>query len=301
MLDYDALLSDNKLFNTNFKESKKGRGNLPTAIISSKNTDLISLSSNGEIAVVVSSRDPNIKYIDNVDDNDTLYYPMIQLSLKIFDTALELNKSDYPADLTLIYEEKKEDHKLKIYLSSYLTPEKNRVNKIRAEFLIPVTPEQFAKFLADLPEQRKIDEATQEKFGPYAKINEGKEPSFTILYLSYKKQMIASARDLVYIKTCKMIDEETYADASISVEHPELPPIENYVRCENKGGGHYVKLLSGKAEGKPVSLVKMCSEADFKANVPEFMAKTFAISSLKGHIEKSIKRMKELYPHVQQP
>ena len=210
---------------------------------------------------------------------------------------MENNSTDIPANFELIYEEKKEDHKLKVYLSSYVTPEKNRVNKVRAEWYVPVTPEQFINYMSDVKEQWKVDDGTMEKFYPVTIMNKTNEENYIIFYLSYKKQMIASARDMIYIKHSKKVDEDTYADCSTSIEHPDYPEKQNYVRCEFKAGGHLVKLVSGKEDGKPVSFVRMCSESDFKTNVPVFMAKSFTQASLKGYIERCIKNLKVLYPY----
>jgi len=143
---------------------------------------------------------------------------------------------------------------------------------VRAEWYVPVTPEQFISYMNDIKEQWKIDDGSMEKFYPAVVMNKTEDECYTILYLSYKKQMIASARDVIYLKYSKKIDEDTYADCSTSVLHPEYPDKKNYVRCEFKAGGHLVKLVSGKEDGKPLSLVRMCSETDFKTNVPAFMA-----------------------------
>mmetsp|Transcript_70325 Transcript_70325/g.81962 ORF Transcript_70325/g.81962 Transcript_70325/m.81962 type:complete len:114 (-) Transcript_70325:200-541(-) len=107
-----------------------------------------------------------------------------------------------------------------------------------------------------------------------------------------KKQMIASARDIVYVKAVKKIAPDTFADASVSINYPDIPPRENYVRCEFIASGHIIKLVSERDSSEPLSLVKMYSESDFKVNVPLFMAKTFASSSIKKHIEGYIKRIK---------
>ncbi len=46
---------------------------------------------------------------------------------------------DY-SDYELIFEEKKLPNKLRLYLKSYMTPEKYRVNIIRSEWIAPSTP-----------------------------------------------------------------------------------------------------------------------------------------------------------------
>ena len=51
---------------------------------------------------------------------------------------------DY-SDYELIYEEKKLPDKLKLYLKSYMTPEKYRVNIIRSEWIAPSSPSLFIK------------------------------------------------------------------------------------------------------------------------------------------------------------
>ena len=46
-------------------------------------------------------------------------------------------------DYELILEEKYLPHSLKLYLKSYMTPEKYRVNIIRSEWIAPCTPRLF--------------------------------------------------------------------------------------------------------------------------------------------------------------
>lgn len=208
---------------------------------------------------------------------------------------IEKNSEDYTG-YDKLYEESKEPHKLKIYFSSYMTPEKNRANKIRCEWYVPVTPEQFIKFMSNSAEQWKIDDGSMERFMTAASSSEKDGQSFMLYYLSYKKRLMVSARDLVYIKQFKKIDQETWADASISVEDSQFPPMKGFIRCENLGGGHYVKLINATEGNQPTSLVKMYSETDFKANVPAFMAKSLTQESMKGFIERSLKRLKILYP-----
>lgn len=244
-----------------------------------------------------NSQDPKPLILQSVDESDELHHKFIQQSHDALAKVLETNNSEYSEDYEKIYEEKKEDHKLKIYLSSYMTPEKNRVNKVRAEWYVPVTPEQFIGFMNNVEEQWKVDDGTMEKFYPVSIMNAEEESGYVVYYLSYKKQMVASARDMIYIKHYKKLDDDTYADASVSVEHPDFPEVKNYVRCEFKAGGNIIKLVSGKEDGKPVSFIRMSSESDFKTNVPLFMAKSFTNSSLKGYIERCIKSLKTLHPH----
>lgn len=226
--------------------------------------------------------------------NSAIKPDLIEQSEKVFQKTIEKNNEDY-IGFDKIYEESKDIHKLKIYFSSYITPEKNRANKVRCEWYVPVTPEQFIKFMSNTAEQWKVDDGSMEQFMSLA-TDEKDDQSFMLYYLSYKKRLMVSARDLVYIKQFKKIDNETWADASISMQDSQFPANKGFVRCENLGGGHYVKLISGTEENNPISLVKMYSETDFKANVPAFMAKSLTQESMKGFIERSIKRLKVLYP-----
>ena len=241
-------------------------------------------------------RTSEVKFLRNTPKNDELYRPMILKSQEALAKVAEINSSDYSKDFEKIYEEKEEEHKLKIYLSSYTTPEKHRVNKVRAEFYVPVTPAQFLKFMGDVSEQWAIDDGTLENLYPIAVLNDESEQSHIVYYLSHKKQMIASARDFVYIRTVKKLDEDTYADSSVSVDYPGFPATNDRTRCELKAEGHLVKLVSGKDGEKPLSLVRMCSESDFKITMPLFMAKKLTQASVQSSVERCIQRLKELYP-----
>src|SRR5687768_8503237 len=100
---------------------------------------------------------PKPAVLNSVKECDDLFKSYLIQSEEALVKGLEINNSEYPADYEMIYEEKKEEHKLKIYLSSYISPEKNRVNKVRAEWYVPATPEQFVNFMNNVQEQWKID------------------------------------------------------------------------------------------------------------------------------------------------
>ena len=235
-------------------------------------------------------------FIEAIDTDDELHNGLKSKGEEAF-TRIHAQSTLQHKGYERIYNAKKADHKLQIHFSSYTTPEKNKVNKVICEYYVPATPRQFIEFLNNVDEQWKLDDGNMEKFYPRVIMEQTNSKGFILYYLAYKKMLIASARDLVYLKHYKQIEEDVWADASVSVEYPDLLPNKGKVRCEMKGSGHMVKLVSGKEDRKPVSFVRMYSESDFKTNVPGFMAKSFTQSSMKSYVEKTVHRLEVLYPY----
>ena len=239
----------------------------------------------------------NIKVLKNVDKTDSFHLGFILESQIALAKSKLLNSGPIPNDYDQIYEEVDAEHKLKIFLQSYISPEKTRVNRIMAEWYVPVTPEQFAKFMNNTSEQLKVGEDAIESIKPVLVMNETDEQVFVLYYISYKKTAFGGASDLLFMRHSTKIDATHYADSLVSVKHPDYPVTNNHIRCEYKFGGHLVKLVSGKENGKPISYVRMCLELDFKINLPAHLARSYSQSSLKEYVERSIKRLKILHPY----
>ena len=189
----------------------------------------------------------------------------------------------------LLYQDKKNDHKLKIYMKSYITEERNRVNIFRSDFYVPCSAEFFVKFQNNVEEQTKLDDLLQEFYAI-----ESPAENINLLYLSYKKTMVSSPRDFVYLKYFKPVQDEqgkVWIDVSKSVLDERYPPKKNYIRAETICSGHYVQNVKERAN---YCFVRSRSEVDFKVNVPLFLVKSFSVGELRKYFERSIKRIVEL-------
>ena len=190
-----------------------------------------------------------------------------------------------------LYEEKKKSHRLKVFLHSYVNSEKNRVNVFRSEFLVPCSPEFFLKFQNNIEEQKKLD-AYHEEY----KFLETLNASTNVVYLSYKKNILFSKRDFVYLKHFTKIksesdEKEVWVDASDSVsdEGKFGGPRPNVVRGTNNISGYVVEKVNDN-----LSFVRTRSEVNFKASVPLLITKTFSASETKKYIDLVVSRIEIL-------
>jgi hypothetical protein len=209
---------------------------------------------------------------------------------ELLDNIYELNTAPLKK-YELIYEEKTQEHKMKIYCTNYTTNEKNKVNIFRTEFFVPCHPDFFLNFMNNIAEQTKMDLLLDKYY-----IAEGFSPSTNVIYLSYKKTIISSARDFIYLKHCGKIERNGqvfYCDTSRSIDHQEYPIFKNIVRGDIIYSGHIVTPLKDK-NGNDMSFCKMYSECDFKVNVPAFISKKFSKDEMKAYTERCIVRIKEL-------
>ena len=214
----------------------------------------------------------------------------------ILTKIMELNDSSFDG-YEKIYEEQKQPHELKMYINSYITPEKNRVNKTRSEWYVPCTPEEFIKFMNNVPEQNKLDNgATMTSFKVIKHFNETRDRDYVILYLSYKKMLIVSPRDFIYFKHIRKINDRLWCDASTSIEHQEFPVFKDKLRGEIILSGHVVSEVIDPKTNQPRTKVKLYSEIDFKTNVPLMIAKSYSINEMKKYIEKCIVILMQEYP-----
>ena len=239
----------------------------------------------------------NTKVIKEVDKNDSFHLKYVLESQLAMAKSIKLNSAPIPNEFEQIFEDIKKDHKLKIYLQSYTTSEKTTTSKVMAEWYVPATPDQFIKFMNNVNEQLNISDGIVETIKPVLVMNESPDQVYILYYVSYKKTTDGNARDFVYMRHSAKIDASSYADCLVSVEHPDYPIITNYNRCEYKLGGHVVKLASDKNNQKPISLVRMYLELDYKDDLPIHLARSYVQVSLKEYIEKSIERLKVLNPN----
>ena len=191
----------------------------------------------------------------------------------------------------MIYEEKTMEHKMKIYCTNYTTAEKNKVNIFRTEFFVPCHPEFFLGFMSNIEEQTKMDLLLDKYY-----IAEPFTEKTNVIFLSYKKTIISSARDFIYLKHWDKFVKDGqvfYCDTSRSIEHTEYPPVKNVVRGDIIYSGHVVTLVKD-SKGNDMSWCRLYSECDFKVNVPAFISKKFSKDEMKAYTERCIARIKEL-------
>ena len=191
----------------------------------------------------------------------------------------------------LIHEEKTQPHKMKIYCTNYTTTEKNKVNIFRTEFFVPCHPVFFLQFMNNIAEQTKMDLLLDKYY-----IAEAFTEKTNVIYLSYKKTIISSARDFIYLKNWGQIEKNGvtyYCDTSRSIVHDEYPTIKNIVRGDIIYSGHVVTLVKD-SNGNDGSFCRMYSECDFKVNVPGWISKKFSKDEMKAYTERCIARIKEL-------
>ena len=236
-------------------------------------------------------------FISNeIKDHKSHLFRMNQSEI-ILNKIIELNGNNFDG-YEQIYKEKKEPHELKIYINSYVTAEKNRVNKTRSEWYVPCTSEEFIKFMNNVPEQNALDNGvSMSSFQFIENYNETRDRGYVILYLAYKKMLIASARDFIYLKHVTKIDDRFWCDASISIDHQEFPVFKDKVRGQMLLSGHVVREVIDPKTHQPRTRVRLYSEIDVKTNVPLMISKSYTVNEIKKYIEKCIVRMKEIY-HV---
>lgn len=188
-------------------------------------------------------------------------------------------------DFEQIYDDNKSELKLKIYLKSYIRAQ-SRINIFRTEYIAPCSPKEYVSFANNLEIQKELDHAANQYY-VVKKINEKTE----ILYLSYKKTIITSPRDFLYLKTHGEIQKDNkkfYCILGRSIDLEEFGWIEGNIRCEIINSGYVIEEYEGK------SLIRTYSEFDFKLNVPLFIVKTFSISESKKFVNNSIQKLKEI-------
>lgn len=222
---------------------------------------------------------------ENFIDPLTLRYK--DLGDQLIEKVKEANESNLDG-FDKIYEDYSNDYRLQIFMKTYVSKEKNRINIFRSQFIAPCSPEEFLKFMNDIPEQSKIDKHLDQFY-----IIKEILPNLNVIFLSYKKVLISSPRDLIYLKAIKQINpiKNIWCDASQSIEFEGFPVKNGIIRAEIILSGHMVCPME---ENPHKSIVRLYSEVDFKTNVPIFLSKPFSINEMKTYTGECIKRIKEI-------
>lgn len=187
-----------------------------------------------------------------------------------------------------IYEDFENDYRLQIFMKTYVSLEKLRINIFRTQFTVPCEPKFFLDFMNNIPEQSKIDKQ-MDQFYCIKEIRS----DLWLIYLSYKKLLISSPRELIYLKRMHNVDEDKniWCDMSQSIEYEKMPVKKEKVRAEIILSGHYVQ---PDEFNRNKSIVRLYSEVDFKTNVPVFMAKSFSVNEMKKYTGECVRRIKEM-------
>eukprot|EP01017_Pseudomicrothorax_dubius_P016885 TRINITY_DN1909_c0_g1_i4.p1 TRINITY_DN1909_c0_g1~~TRINITY_DN1909_c0_g1_i4.p1 ORF type:complete len:200 (-),score=25.40 TRINITY_DN1909_c0_g1_i4:97-696(-) len=196
--------------------------------------------------------------------------------------------------MELIHQEKDAKHGLRLYFKSYTTKSDHRVTVLRGEWFIPVPASEFVAFMNNIKEQERLDENIDEYF-----IKDSDDEENFSIYLSYKKLLVASARDFLYFKGVRQIPKYKGTEQSAWMEFSRSLPGKSEskakIRAEILLSGHLiVDLPQDKANRAHRAKVTMYSEVDLKMSVPAFVSKKLAQSNTKKYIEKCIERMQAL-------
>lgn len=284
-------------FKLNFEQVPKKEGD--TSVEHPNSQKCLSRLESQKIEVTIKEAKEETPHLNN-NNNSNNQNNNQQTTLKFYfkpEFLNELLESIYTLNTAplkkyeLIYEEKTQPHKMKIYWTNYINSEKNKINIFRTEFFAPCHPEFFLDFMNNIAEQTKMDLLLDKYY-----IAEPFSQRTNVIYLSYKKTIVSSARDFIYLKHWGKIEkdgETWYCDTSRSIEHSEFPAIKNVVRGDIIYSGHVIKLIKD-SNGKDMSLCRMYSECDFKLNVPAYFSKKFSKEEMKSYTERCLNRIKEL-------
>ncbi|CAK57504.1 unnamed protein product (macronuclear) [Paramecium tetraurelia] len=203
-----------------------------------------------------------------------------QLQQKIKD--LTLKKQDW----SLLVDDNSSTHFLKLQMSQTQMEDGNKINTIISQFIVPCNPKRFIYYMGNFQEQKQLDL----RIDQFRCISKNKEDQEQIIYLSYKSVSIISARDFIYFKKTKLIDEtnDIWCDASRSIDNNNYCSVNNkIVRGTIYLSGYVIQPLKNVLNNDPYSqrfasiskkaenysFVQMCSQCDFKLKVPFYIAK----------------------------
>lgn len=192
--------------------------------------------------------------------------------LKLFDEGYEKYEK--------IYEDNKNETKLKIYLNSYMK-EKFRVNRMKSEFILKCSPKNYINVMNNIRIQKEISEKVIDEYKLIENISS--DENMKILYSKYKKILTASSRDFLYYKHYECIDniKDIWIDFSQSIQEENIPCIDGVVRGDILLSGNYVEKIN-EFECKVI----IFSEIDFKWTIPLIIAKPAMIMEMKKFVEK---------------
>lgn len=190
-----------------------------------------------------------------------------------------------------VFEDERNPHHLKIFLKSYVIEKRTRINIVRSEWLAPCKPEELLEIMNNIEEQKKIANGSIDQFFSYESFGDAK--NFNLMYLKYKRILMASPRDFVYLKCCSVVNREknAWVDCSVSVNDDRFPEIKGEtVRGNIIISGTYLEEVGG--EELVGTKVISYSEIDFKLNLPLGLTKPTTVSEFKRYVEKTCEIVK---------
>ncbi len=208
---------------------------------------------------------------------------------QMFNDVMKENLNSYDG-YECLHKETNSNLKLQIHLLSYKNSKNsNRISKFRTEFIAPCTAKQYIETANNLEAQKVLDTYCDEN-----KILESLTDNIKLLYLSYRKTILSSPRDFVYLKMIKNVEhngKNYWCDASRSIDTPCFPTLDKVMRCLIIKSGHLIEDLSTEKESK--CLVKIYSECDMRIDLPLFVIRNFSASEMKKFVEKTIRKVQE--------
>ena len=100
-----------------------------------------------------------------------------------------------------------------------------------------------------------------------------------VKYERYKKILAVSQRDLLSAGQICTLPDGSFLDMSVSVEMPEIPPVEGIVRAHLFLGGYHIKACEGGAT------VALYNEIDYGGALPNKLLVTMSARTLTGFAE----------------
>lgn len=149
----------------------------------------------------------------------------------------------------------------------------------RSRFELPCSAKQFIDFLNDIDAQVKYSSKVQDTNYVAKQLN----ANHKILYLSYKKVIFAGARDLVYMRSNRVLSQGEMLDVQFSVDSPDIPAMASKIRCILVLSGYHAKEFT--RDGQVFSTITTYNHADMKCSIPAYIMKPFVISNAKNFVK----------------
>ncbi|KAL4441408.1 hypothetical protein ABPG74_013703 [Tetrahymena malaccensis] len=211
-----------------------------------------------------------------------------KLTAKAMENLTNILNKDYLADGYTLEHSKNETDDSAFYSQVYLKPTedgKYKYFKIRTEYnLYNCTARDYLQFTTD-PVKSMQNNPSIDAFNHVACHDD-----YHIIYILYKKVLICSPRDFIYLKYNKQIDSNTYISVQFSFETSEFP--------QYQGKERGIIVLSGSiiteeldSNGNKFIKLSNFAESNLKLTVQHKLMKTSTVKE----VSKFINKMQELF------
>ncbi|KAL4467451.1 hypothetical protein ABPG72_000661 [Tetrahymena utriculariae] len=211
-----------------------------------------------------------------------------KLTAKAIENLTNLLNKDYQVDGYTLEHNKRETDDSGFYSQVYLKPTedgKYKYFKIRTEYnLYNCTAKEYLQFTSD-PIKSMQSNPSIDAFNHVACHDD-----YHIIYILYKKVLICSPRDFIYLKYNKQIDNNTYISVQFSFETSEFP--------QYQGKERGIIVLSGSiiteeldSNGNKFIKLSNFAESNLKLTIQHKLMKTSTVKEL----SKFINKMQELF------